>query len=54
MDTTAAHLGYIYASYILSAGVMIGLLVWVMVRSKRLKAELGARGLADPGSKSAS
>lgn len=54
MDYSAAHLGYIYASYILSAVVMVGLLVWVMARSRKLTAELAAKGLADPGSKTGS
>ena len=54
MDFTAPHMGYIYASYALSGLVLVGLLVWVISRSKRLAAELAAKGLQDPGSKSSS
>ena len=53
MDYSAPHMGYIYASYALTAVVMIGLLVWVMARSRRLTAELANKGLSDPGSKAA-
>jgi heme exporter protein CcmD len=54
MDYSAPHMGYIYTSYALSAVVLIGLLVWVMARSKKLAAELAAKGLTDPGSKASS
>jgi heme exporter protein CcmD len=49
MDYSAPHLGFVYASYALSAVVLIGLLVWVMARSRKLAAELAAKNLTDPG-----
>jgi heme exporter protein CcmD len=49
MDQTSAHAGYVYVSYGLSALVLIGLLVWVLLRSKRLTQQLAARNLSDPG-----
>ena len=54
MDFTAPHLGFVYASYGLTALAMAGLLIWVLMRSKRLATELRAKGLSDPGSKTES
>jgi heme exporter protein CcmD len=49
MDFSAPHLGFVYASYALSAVVLACLLIWVLTRSKRLTAELAAKNLTDPG-----
>ncbi len=49
MDFSAPHLGFVYASYGLSAIVLVGLLLWVLARSKKLAGELAAKNLTDPG-----
>lgn len=49
MDYSAPHLGFVYASYALSAIVLLGLLAWILTRSKKLAAELAAKDLTDPG-----
>jgi heme exporter protein CcmD len=49
MDYSAPHLGFVYASYGLSAIVLAGLLIWVITRSRKLVAELAAKNLSDPG-----
>jgi heme exporter protein CcmD len=49
MDYSAPHLGFVYASYALTAVVLAGLLIWVISRSRKLAAELAAKNLADPG-----
>ena len=49
MDQSAAHAGYVYASYGLTALVMAGLLAWTLIRSRRLVRELASRNLPDPG-----
>ena len=39
MDATSPHFGYVLASYVISAAVLVGLLVWTFVRKHRLEAE---------------
>lgn len=48
MDVTAPHFGFVVASYVLSAAVLIALLVWTLARKRRLDAE--ARRIAGPES----
>jgi heme exporter protein CcmD len=49
MDFSAPHLGFVYASYVITAIVLAGLLFWVFSRSRKLAAELAAKNLSDPG-----
>lgn len=46
MDTTSPHLGFVIAAYAVSAVVLAGSLVWVLLRKHRLEAE-AARVLKD-------
>jgi heme exporter protein CcmD len=39
MDFTAAHLGYVYASYALSAVCLLGLVLSVLGRDRALRRE---------------
>lgn len=39
MDTVAPHFGFVLASYLLSAAVLAGLLVWTLWRKRKLEAE---------------
>ncbi len=44
----------VLALLLLPLPAMAGLLIWVLMRSKRLATELRAKGLSDPGSKTES
>ena len=39
MDTASPHFGFVLASYVLSAAVLLGLLVWTFARKRSLDAE---------------
>ena len=36
MDLTAPHIGFVIAAYLLSAGILGGLVLWVLMRSRDL------------------
>ena len=42
MDFTSRHLGYVLGSYGLSFVVLAGLVIWVIARDRRLRAEAAA------------
>jgi heme exporter protein CcmD len=42
MDLAAKHLGFVFAAYGLSLAVLAGLVVWVVARDRRLRAEADA------------
>lgn len=52
MDISSPHLGFVFVSYGLFAVVLLGLLVHGLWRGKKLRRELQARGLNDPGQSS--
>ncbi len=39
MDTASPHFGFVLASYVLSAAVLLGLLVWTFARKRSLDTE---------------
>jgi heme exporter protein D len=39
MDFSAPHMGFVIASYGLSALLIVGLTLWIVVRDRRLRAE---------------
>lgn len=39
LDVTSPHFGYVLASYVLSAAVLIGLVVWTFMKKHRLESE---------------
>ena len=39
MDMTAPHMGYVIGSYALSAGLILGLVAYVLIRDRSLRAE---------------
>ncbi len=49
MDFSSPHLGFVAASYGLFAVVLLGLLFQGIWRGKKLRRDLQARGLNDPG-----
>lgn len=49
IDLAADHLGYVAASYGIVAAVMFALVLRSVLKARRLKRELTARGLSDPG-----
>ena len=40
MDLAATHLGYVFAAYGLSALVLVGITLWVLLRDRALQAKL--------------
>ena len=49
MDFSSPHLGFVVVSYGLFAVVLLGLLVHGLWRGNKLRRDLQARGLNDPG-----
>ena len=49
MDFSSPHLGFVVVSYGLFAAVLLGLLVHGLWRGNKLRHDLQARGLNDPG-----
>ena len=49
MDLAAPHLGFVFVSYGLFAAVLLGLLCHGLWRGNKLRRDLQARGLNDPG-----
>jgi len=39
LDVNSPHFGYVLASYVLSAAVLIGLVVWTFMKKRRLESE---------------
>jgi heme exporter protein CcmD len=51
IDFAAEHIGFVIASYAIVATVLLALVTHVLWRSGKLKQELRAQNLAEPGAR---
>jgi heme exporter protein CcmD len=51
IDMAAEHIGFVVACYAIVGVVLMGLVVHVVWRANRLKRQLAAQNLAEPGAR---